>query len=89
MTCQTATCRWRQCAGCGRERRLARDDKVLCDHNRWDPASRTMVPCEGSGQGPGRYGGTLVFRCASCSLAVQAADPDMEYQPPGLIRRAG
>ena len=56
MTCQAATCRWRECAGCGRERRLARDGSVLCDHNRWDPASGAMVACEGSGQAPSPHG---------------------------------
>jgi phage terminase large subunit GpA-like protein len=52
MTCQRMRCWWRQCPGCGRERRLARDGKVMCQHNRWEPALRVMVPCEGSGQEP-------------------------------------
>jgi hypothetical protein len=89
MTCQATTCGWRQCAGCGRERRLSRGGAVLCDHNRWDPASGGMVRCEGSGQEPGPYGGQLVFWCATCPLAVQAADLHVEYQSPGLVRRAG
>ena len=38
MTCQRTRCWWRQCPGCGRERRLARDGKVMCQHNRWEPA---------------------------------------------------
>lgn len=52
MTCQRTRCWWRRCPGCGRERRLARDRKVMCQHNRWEPALRVMVPCEGSGREP-------------------------------------
>jgi hypothetical protein len=52
MTCHKVRCRWRLCPGCGHERRLARDGRVLCQHNRWEPAMRAMVPCEGSGQEP-------------------------------------
>ena len=52
MTCQAANRRWRQCAGCGRERRLARGGAVMCDHNRWEPAAGAMVACEGSGREP-------------------------------------
>ena len=52
MSRQQENSRWRQCAGCGRERRLAPGGTVICDHNRWDAAVRAMVPCEGSGQGP-------------------------------------
>jgi hypothetical protein len=52
MTCQKARCWWRLCPGCGRERRLARDGEVMCQHNRWEPALRVMVACEGSGQEP-------------------------------------
>ena len=47
-----STARWRRCPGCGRVRRLARQAAVMCRHNRWDPAARAMVPCEGSGQPP-------------------------------------
>jgi hypothetical protein len=52
MTCQMAGCRWAWCPGCGRERRLARNPQVMRAHNRWDPATRAMVVCEGSGQLP-------------------------------------
>jgi hypothetical protein len=52
MCCDRTACRWRVCAGCGRERRLARSGEVLCGHNRWDPATWRMVPCEGSGRPP-------------------------------------
>jgi hypothetical protein len=52
MCCDRNACWWRVCAGCGRERRLARGGEVLCGHNRWDPAIWRMVPCEGSGQPP-------------------------------------
>ena len=52
MTCQRTRCWWRWCPGCGRERRLARNGKVMCQHNRWEPALRAMVPCGGSGQEP-------------------------------------
>ncbi len=52
MMRQEANRQWRQCAGCGRERRLAHDGTVMCDHNRWDPAARAMVACEGSGREP-------------------------------------
>ena len=52
MCCDRNACRWRVCAGCGRDRRLARSGEVLCGHNRWDPATWRMVPCEGSGQPP-------------------------------------
>ena len=53
MSRQAANRWWRQCPGCGRERRLARGGTVMCDHNRWDSAAWAMVPCEGSGQAPG------------------------------------
>jgi hypothetical protein len=43
---------WRQCAGCGRERLLAPGRAVMGGHNRWDSASWSMVPCEGSGRRP-------------------------------------
>ena len=46
--------RWRQCPGCGRERRLAPGRAVMCRHNRWDSATWSMAPCEGSGQPPRR-----------------------------------
>jgi hypothetical protein len=52
MTPQTAACWWCWCPGCGRERRLARGGAVVRGHNRWDPATRAMVWCEGSGQRP-------------------------------------
>jgi hypothetical protein len=52
MSCQQENSRWRHCAGCGRERRLAPGGTVMGDHNRWDAAIRAMVPCEGSGQHP-------------------------------------
>ena len=52
MCCQRDTCRWRICAGCGRERRLASSRVVMGQHNRWDAAAWQMVPCEGSGQPP-------------------------------------
>ncbi len=52
MSHQQENSRWRPCAGCGRERRLAPGGMVMCDHNRWDAATRTMVPCEGRGQRP-------------------------------------
>ncbi len=50
MRCQNKVGRWRQCPGCGRERRLAPGRAVMCGHNRWDSATWSMVPCEGSGQ---------------------------------------
>jgi len=52
MCCHRNGCRWRVCAGCGRERRLAHVGAVMCGHNRWDPATWRMVPCEGSCQPP-------------------------------------
>jgi hypothetical protein len=52
MTCRRTRCWWRLCPGCGRERRLARDRRVMCQHNRWDSVTWAMVPCEGSGQEP-------------------------------------
>lgn len=52
MTGQAANRWWRQCPGCGRERRLARGGTVMGDHNRWDSAAWAMVSCEGSGQAP-------------------------------------
>ena len=52
MSCQQDNRGWRQCGGCGRERRLAPGGTVMCDHNRWDAATWVMVPCEGSGQRP-------------------------------------
>jgi len=59
MSCQPENSRWRHCAGCGRERRLAPGGTVMCDHNRWDAAVRAMVPCEGSGQHPQLDDGAL------------------------------
>jgi hypothetical protein len=52
MTRQGANRWWRQCPGCGRERRLAQGGPLMRDHNRWDSAAWLMVPCEGSGQPP-------------------------------------
>ena len=52
MTPRKVSCRWLICPGCGHERRLARDGRVMCRHNRWEPAARAMVPCEGSGRQP-------------------------------------
>ncbi len=52
MTRQAEGSRWRECAGCGRERRLAAGGLVLCGHNRWDSVAWAMVPCEGSGREP-------------------------------------
>jgi len=52
MSRQAANRWWRQCPGCGRERRLARGGTKMCDHSRWDSAAWAMVPCEGSGQAP-------------------------------------
>jgi hypothetical protein len=52
MTCRRTRCWWRLCPGCGRERRLARDRRVMCQHNRWDSVTWAMVPCEGSGREP-------------------------------------
>ncbi len=52
MTRQAASSRWRQCPGCGRERRLAVGGTVMREHNRWDPATWSMVRCEGSGREP-------------------------------------
>lgn len=48
---RSAPAPWGWCGGCGRERRLATGG-VMCGHNRWDPATRAMVACEGSGQEP-------------------------------------
>ena len=53
MTRRKIGSRWRVCPGCGHERRLAPDGRVMCRHNRWEPAVRAMVPCEGSGHEPG------------------------------------
>jgi len=75
MTCPATTGRWRQCAGCGRERRLARDRDVLCDHNRWDQASGAMVACEGSGQEP-----VPAVPGRSPVRAGQAAGPDAAHR---------
>lgn len=52
MCCQRDACRWRICAGCGRERRLAHGAGVMVRHNRRDPTAWQMVACEGSGQPP-------------------------------------
>ena len=56
MARQATNGRWRLCNGCGRERRLADNGTVMCEHNRWDPAVRAMLPCEGSGREPARPG---------------------------------
>jgi hypothetical protein len=42
---------WQVCAGCGRERRLARGG-LMAAHRRWDPRIRQMMPCPGGGQLP-------------------------------------
>jgi hypothetical protein len=52
MCCHRNACRWRLCAGCGRERHLASTGELMSRHNRWDPATWQMVRCEGSGQPP-------------------------------------
>jgi hypothetical protein len=67
--------RWRPCAGCGRERRLAHGGAVMCDHNRWDEATRTMVPCEGSGQHPQQDDGALDAGGASAQGAAGPVAP--------------
>ena len=72
MSCQQVDSRWRPCAGCGRERRLAPGSTVMCDHNRWDAATWAMVPCEGSGQRPQPDDGALA---ASGACAQNAATP--------------
>jgi hypothetical protein len=59
MSCEQENSRWRHCAGCGRERRLAPGRTVMCDHNRWDATVRAMVPCGGSGRHPLPDGGAL------------------------------
>jgi hypothetical protein len=58
MARQTTACRWCWCPGCGRERHLARGRTVMRGHNRWAPATRAMVWCEGSGQPPRLNGHT-------------------------------
>ncbi len=52
MASQPEDCRWGWCAGCGRERRLARAGGVMRPHRRWDPATAAMVWCEGSARPP-------------------------------------
>jgi hypothetical protein len=59
MIFQASNGRWRQCAGCGRERRLNRAGTLIRVHNRWDSASWAMVACEGSGQEPVQGGPRL------------------------------
>ncbi len=77
MTCQASSRWWRQCPGCGRERRLARGGTVMCDHNRWDSAAWAMVPCEGSGQAAALHG-----------APAGGGDQLGARQLPGLARRA-
>jgi len=71
MSCQQENSRWRQCADCGRERRLAPGGTVICNHNRWDAAVRAMVPCEGSGQHPQPDDGALDAGGASAQGAAR------------------
>ena len=78
MTCQTATCRWAWCPGCGRERRLTRKGLVMRAHNRWDPTAGVMVGCEGSGQPPRLTGYAQAVRE---SPALQAAGDDAAARP--------
>jgi hypothetical protein len=75
MSHQQKNGRWRPCAGCGRERRLASRGTVMCDHNRWDAATRKMVPCEGSGQRPQPDDGALAAGIASAQGAEGPAVP--------------
>jgi len=56
MCRESSVGRWHQCPGCGRERRVAPGRAVMCEHNRWDSAGWSMVPCEGSGLSPQRFG---------------------------------
>jgi hypothetical protein len=70
MTCQMAACGWAWCPGCGRERRLARGRGVMRAHNRWDPATRAMVACEGSGQPPRLNGHAQAARDSRTQLAA-------------------
>jgi hypothetical protein len=90
MTCQRTRCRWRWCPGCGRERRLARDRTVMCQHNRWDPAAGAMVPCEGSGQQPSPYdapGGAVGYMPAEADMAGPAV-PGARRPDPAARRGA-
>ena len=75
MSCEQENSRWRHCAGCGRERRLAPGRTVMCDHNRWDAAVRAMVPCEGSGQHPQLDDGALDAGGASAQGAAGPVAP--------------
>ena len=75
MSCQQENSRWRHCAGCGCERRLAPGGVVMCDHNRWDAAVRAMVPCEGSGQHPQPDDGALDAGGASSRRAAGPVAP--------------
>ena len=42
----------RHCQGCDQERRRVEVGGVLVEHNRYDHATRSMVPCEGSSRPP-------------------------------------
>jgi hypothetical protein len=75
MSCQQDPRAWRRCGGCGRERRLAPDGTVMCDHNRWDAATRAMVSCEGSGQHPQPDDGALDAGGASAQGAAGPVAP--------------
>lgn len=80
MTCQTAACRWAWCPGCGKERRLACNGQVMRAHNRWDPATRAMVACEGSGQPPRLNGDP---QAAAANGHAQRAVADAAASRPG------
>jgi hypothetical protein len=77
MSRQAANRWWRQCPGCGRERRLAPGGTVMCDHNRWDSTAWAMVPCEGSGQTP-----------ALRDVRAGAGEQLSARQAPALVRGA-
>jgi hypothetical protein len=77
MTRQAVNRWWRQCAGCGRERRLVRSGTAVCDHNRWDPAAKAMVRCEGGGREPAPH-----------SAPASAGEHSHAPEVPGLVRGA-
>ena len=87
MTCRRTRCWWRLCPGCGRERRLARDRRVMCQHNRWDSLVWAMVPCQGSGREPVSDDATGGANSAPAVADTTATSALGDQQPDPAARR--
>jgi hypothetical protein len=59
---------WRNCGGCGMQRKLAAlEPEQMIGHRRWDAQRHAMVPCEGGGKPPAVGPAPVVFSPAVAS----------------------